>query len=119
MRILRIVTLGVALITIAPVLPAHAEGDFTTAEGFLEEYGNGDSLLPRLYIRGIAEGIGVYNALKQSEDGSQFYCPPEKVGLVQYVAILRDYVERMPNTKTSPLAVVLLFALQDAFPCKQ
>jgi hypothetical protein len=120
MRILGIVALGATLISMAPVLPAYAEGDFDTAGGFLEEYGDGESLLPRLYIRGIGEGISVYNALKQSEDGSQFYCPPEKVGLVdgQYVAILRSFVAKMPDTKKLPLPVVLLVALQDAFPCK-
>jgi hypothetical protein len=108
-----------ALITMALILPAYAEGDFNTAGGFLEEYGNGESLLPRLYIKGIGEGISVYNALKQSEDGSQFYCPPE-FGLVdgQYVAILRSFVAKMPDTKKLPLPVVLLVALQDAFPCK-
>jgi hypothetical protein len=55
-----------------------------------------------------------------AEQRRSFYCPPEKVGLVdaQYAAIMSAYLQRFPRVRSQPPAAVLLFALQDAFPCE-
>jgi hypothetical protein len=75
---------------------------------------------PRLFIRGVGEGISIYNTLQETRNAEPFFCPPERLGLVdaQYVAIIKDFLVKFPNTKTQPVAAVLLYALQDAFPCK-
>jgi hypothetical protein len=110
-----------AALIVMTILPANtnAEGSYNTAGDFIEEYGNGENILPRLYIRGIGDGIGIYNVLLQSRGVAQAYRPPQKVGLVdaQYVAIMKSFVAKFPKTKASPVAAVLLYALQDAFPC--
>lgn len=74
----------------------------------------------RLYIRGVGDGIAIYSAALRSHGTGLAYCPPEKVGLVdaQYVAIMKGFMAKFPKTRTSPVAAVLIYALQDAFPCK-
>jgi hypothetical protein len=100
--------------------PAYAAHDFSTTGGFIELYGNGESLIPRMYIRGIGDGIGMYNTMVQAEGGAGVYCPPNKVGIVdaQYVAIIKAFVAKVPKAKDLPVAGVLLYALKDAFPCQ-
>lgn len=108
-----------ALLTMTTGLPACAEGEQSTTTGdFIGWYGNGESLLPRLYIKGVGEGISAYNALSKTEGGG-FYCPPGQLGIVdaQYVLILKNYVAKMPNFKKLPVPPVLLYALRDTFPC--
>jgi hypothetical protein len=104
----------IAATLIATTLQAYAAD--TTRE-FLDKYAAGDNIYARLYLRGIGDGISVYNADIQK---SALYCPPEKVGIVdgQYAAILRGFVAKFPKTMEMPVEVVLLYALKDAFPCK-
>jgi hypothetical protein len=102
------------------ILPARAENEFETAGGFVEAYSHGDNVFMRLYIRGIGDGLSIYNTLLHTQGVALAYCPPEKVGLVdaQYVAIMRGFMDKFPKTRTSPVPAVLIYALQDAFPCK-
>jgi hypothetical protein len=111
--------LTAALIVTSSILPVHA-GEFESAESFIEWYGKGQDISPRLLIRGIGEGISAYNALQETRNAEPFYCPPNQLGIVdaQYVAIMRGFLVKYPKTKTQPVAAVLLYALQDAFPCK-
>lgn len=69
---------------------------------------------------GVGDGIAIYNAVLRSQGAAQAYCPPEKVGLVdaQYVAIMKGFMDKFPKTAASSVSAVLIYALQDAFPCK-
>ena len=53
-------------------------------------------------------------------DGGAIYCPPDRVGIVdaQYALIIRNFVAKYPNLTDAPIEVTLMFALEDAFPCK-
>jgi hypothetical protein len=96
------------------------QNEFKTAGGFVDAYQKNNDILMRLYIRGIGDGIGVYNAMLADTDGDKrFYCPPKNVGIVdaQYVAIMSSFLTKYPNTRSQPVYGVLLFALKDAFPC--
>jgi hypothetical protein len=57
--------------------------------------------------------------MQDAVGGKTLYCPPEKVGIVdaQYVAIMSSFLTKYPKSRSQPVEVVLLFALQDAFPC--
>jgi hypothetical protein len=103
----------IAVALIATTLQAHA-GDSTRE--FLNQYAAGDNIYSRLYIRGVGDGISVYNATQKGA----LFCPPEKIGIVdgQYVAIIRDFVAKVPKAMDKPVEVVLLYALKEAFPCK-
>ena|ERR1700682_19784 len=109
-----------ALIATASILPAYAE-TFDDTERFLTWYGNGQDVAPRLFIRGVGEGISIYNTLQETRNGDPFFCPPNNLGIVdaQYVAIIKGFLAKYPKTKTQPVGAVLLYALQDAFPCKR
>jgi hypothetical protein len=105
----------IAVAVIATVLPAYAEG----AKEFMKKYGNGEDLVSRVYLKGIGDGISAYNARKRM-DGGAIYCPPDRVGIVdaQYTLIIRNFVTKYPNLTDAPIEVTLIFALEDAFPCK-
>ena len=102
------------------IIPARADNEFENAGSFVEAYGHGDNVQMRLYIRGVGDGISIYNALLHTRGSGLAYCPPEKVGLVdaQYVAIMKEFMAKFPKTRTSPVSAVLIYSLQDAFPCK-
>ena len=57
--------------------------EYETAGEMVEVYSRGGDILPlRLYLRGIGDGVSMYNTLLQSQGHLAFYCPPEYVGLV-------------------------------------
>jgi hypothetical protein len=107
-------TAVIAVALIATALPAYAAG--TTTREFLDRYAAEDNLYERLYLRGIGDGISVYNVDIQK---GALFCPPRKVGIVdgQYAAIIRDFIAKVPKAMELPVEVVLLYALKDAFPC--
>jgi Rap1a immunity proteins len=98
---------------------ACAEATFENTAGFLKLYEQPDNLIARMYIRGIGDGISMYNAMVQAEGGAGVYCPPAKAGLAdgQYVAIIKALLKKSPKAKELPVQGVLLYALKDAFPC--
>ena len=100
----------IAAALIAAALPAYAEG----TKEFLEKYSNGEDLVSRIYLKGMGDGISAYNARKRT------YCPPDRIGIVdaQYALIIRNFVAKYPNLTDAPIEVTLIFALEDAFPCK-
>ena len=110
---MRITVISAALI--GAILPAYAEG----TQAFLKAYGNGEDVVSRIYLKGIGDGFSAYNA-KMGKNKSAVYCPPEKVGIVdaQYALIIRTFLAKYPNLSDAPIEVTLLFALEDAFPCK-
>ena len=114
-------TLAVATLIAMVTLPAYAANEFETAGAMVERYAKGgdDLLLLRLYIRGIGEGVSISNASLETQGRAKLYCPPQSVGLVdaQYVAIMASFLKKVPAAKTAPPSVVLLEALQIAFPC--
>jgi hypothetical protein len=99
---------------------AEEQNEFKTAGTFVDTYQKNNNIYMRLYIRGIGEGIGIYNAmLDQPDGGRKLYCPPGNVGIVdaQYVAIMSSFLTKYPTTRSHPVPAVLLFALKEAFPC--
>jgi hypothetical protein len=74
-------------------------------------------------IAANAAGLSAANASLASADKPMLYCAPERISLTgeQLIDILRRYVEtkraRVPMIDTMHPAVILLFALEDAFPC--
>jgi hypothetical protein len=105
----------VVAVLIGTALPACAEG----TQEFMRQYGKGEDVTSRLYLKGIGDGISAYNA-RMSKNKVAIYCPPDRVGIVdaQYALILRSFLSRYPNLTDAPIEVTLLFALEDAFPCR-
>ena len=102
-------------VLIGTALPAFAEG----TNEFLRKYGHGEDVVARLYLKGIGDGISAYNA-RMGANKSAVYCPPDRVGIVdaQYALIIQNFLSKYPNLTDAPIEVTLLFALEDAFPCK-
>lgn len=55
--------LAAAVLLVATSSTSLAVNEFATAGDFVDTYHKSDELLLRLYIRGIGDGIGVYNAM--------------------------------------------------------
>ena len=53
------------LTTAMAVTPAHAANEFDNAAMFIEAYAHSDNLNFRFYIRGIGDGIAIYNSALQ------------------------------------------------------
>jgi hypothetical protein len=116
-----VLTAAVLLLATTSTGLVAEQNEFKTAGGFVDAYHQkNNDIYMRLYIRGIGDGISVYNAMQDESDGGRkLYCPPEKVGIVdaQYVAIMSSFLTKYPKTRSQSVEVVLLFALRDTFPC--
>jgi hypothetical protein len=49
------------------------------------------------------------------------YCAPSNIGLTleQYVRVMKDYVNKNPKLNEMPAGLAMVFAAQDAFPCRE
>jgi len=100
---------------------AHAESDVNK---FLRGYDAG-TLAERHrmsdYLSSIELGMSWVNVLL-AEDRKErpLYCPPNTLALTgeQLVDILRKELEGSPEEGSRPLGLVLMTALQKAFPCQ-
>jgi hypothetical protein len=78
------------------------------------------------YLMGIVSGITWHDAelwsreRKKSIPNVRVICPPEEMMLTadQEVNILTYYVAKHPSVETRSLDSVMLYALEDAFPCE-
>jgi hypothetical protein len=57
---------------------AAEQNEFETAGTFVDTYQKNNDLRLRLFIRGIGNGIGAYNAMQDVVGGKTLYCSPEK-----------------------------------------
>ena len=105
---------GAALIS----SPASAEPDAST---FLQriDQGGAQGEIAKHTLSAYENGLGWANAHLENEGQRRLYCPPGQLALTpdQVVDIFRRFVARNPEAGNSPAGMVLLFALQDTFPC--
>jgi hypothetical protein len=77
--------------------------------------------LAQMMVIGIAEGFDTVNDQLKASQHSALYCAPDKPNGDQLVDILRKWVKanrsKSPRIDKAPSGTVLLYALQDAFPC--
>jgi hypothetical protein len=107
---------GVLLFATTSTGLADAQNEFKTAGGFVDAYRRkNDNIYMRLYIRGIGDGVGAYNASLAETDGDRrVYCLPQTVGLndAQYVAIMSSFLTKYPKEITTRLGGVAVCAGQ-------
>jgi hypothetical protein len=81
-----------------------------------------ETTLVRIYLHGVGEGLGWANAELQSKDVPPIFCQPGNFELTadNYVRLVRTYLDNPPAPlkDDTPIELVLLEALQEAFPCK-
>ena len=94
---------------------ARAEADART---FLDRIEDGDSVY-REVLHAYADGMSWANVLLQETGKEPLFCPPEDLSISaeQHADLLRRFVRDNPAAATSPAGLVMLFALQSAFPC--
>ena len=79
--------------------------------------------LAQMMVIGIADGFDtINNQLKASQHPAP-YCSPDKLNGDHLIDILRKWVKanraKSPRIDKAPPGAVLLYALQDAFPCSK
>ena len=95
------------------------EGRSMTVKQFREQQG---TTLVRIYLHGVGEGSGWANASLQSRDYAPLFCQPGTFVLTadNYVQLVGLYVEKPPAPlkEDTPIELLLLEALKQAYPCK-
>lgn len=73
----------------------------------------------RLYLSGAFDAFGWGNASLSRKDWQPLYCAPDDLGLTTYEveAVLDSYLLGQDNLADMPINMLLLFALQDRWPC--
>jgi len=84
-----------------------------------------DTEIFKSYILGVGVGIEWANTELSIQGQSPLYCAPGKLAITteNFLQILQDYIEKKTEIIKSlgpdlPIGLLLLKALQDAFPCK-
>ena len=75
----------------------------------------------KLHVAGIADGLSWANSAVQLNGGSRLYCPPDNLSLNDdnYINMIDSEIARSPSFDGNTyLGLVLLRALQRAFPCQ-
>ena len=79
--------------------------------------------LAQMMVIGIAEGFDTINDQLKASQHPALYCSPDKLNGDQLIDILRKWVKanraKSPRIDKASPGVVLLYALQDAFPCSK
>jgi hypothetical protein len=107
----------IALLTIVlSTTPAAAE---TSAREFLQMYASDDNQAAKIYLRGLHQGVSWSNTVLNYQKLPKLYCAPDTITLTddQVQDVIRRLVEKEPLNGTYPIAMVMLKALQRAFPC--
>lgn len=120
---MRFICLSLILFGVNPVWAS----DFgTILEEFSSEPSTIEEFRSNLFVQGLGHGFEWYAAALAVQTERLFgqeirpYCPPENLALnaENYVQIGRDYLAKNPETYGGPFGAHMMFALQDAFPCK-
>ena len=79
--------------------------------------------LAQMMVIGIAEGFDTINDQLKASQHPALYCSPDKLNGDQLIDVLRKWVKanraKSPRIDKASPATVLLYALQDAFPCSK
>ena len=114
------VLLLIAVLMVSFATPSRAE---TSADDTLE-FVMGDNEekaeLAKIWIDGMVTGLSWANVVLKSQGRSRLYCPPPDLALTneQQIDILRRGVADEPGWGTYPVGLIMLQALQLAYPCQ-
>lgn len=122
-KLFAIITLSLATVFTFTDL-GHCEGQGVTADFYEAQIksGSADSiLLTKNYVRGALDGIQFANVLLISKKQTPLFCPPDNLGLNTANAMqMIDYLIEPLTTaekRKADISVLLLMALENAFPC--
>ncbi|HWS02817.1 MAG TPA: hypothetical protein VN448_05415 [Gammaproteobacteria bacterium] len=95
--------------------PAQAEVSISDYEKYKGDEGF------KMYLGGYLEGLKWANLMMMRNKLPSLYCPPPELGLTvdNGIQILDDFIEHSKNLEGNDhIEVVMIFAMQNAFPCK-
>lgn len=74
----------------------------------------------KLYITGVGKGTSWANAELDQQGRRLLYCQPKKLALngSNYIQLIDNFLDHHKNLPSyTPIEMVLLLALENAFPC--
>jgi hypothetical protein len=112
--------LGITVFSLATLAQAGVgtEHAAKSADNFLRGIDRGD-VLPSQLLLSYTEAFGWINARLQIAGKPLLYCVPPKLALrrEQAGSILREHVKLHPKEGAYPASMVMLSAMEEAFPC--
>ena len=106
---LRLLAIAIAALMAAPAL----------ALDYADYLANRDEIEVRAYLQGIGEGLGWAVAFGAEGDPKLFCAPDDKAhSRDDYVRVLDTFAAANPDLQRYPVEMILLLALQAAYPCR-
>lgn len=116
---IRTTRLILALVIATVVTPARAE---PSARDVISEF-KAKVADTDIYVAGVEQGLSWYGTAISSQKRKELYCEPERLALTpdQDINIVSSYLQRRKDRSAydAPFGMILLDALEDAFPCKE
>ncbi|MBV9996532.1 MAG: hypothetical protein JO127_15110 [Caulobacteraceae bacterium] len=112
MVILRILALAGALAACGSALAEPSVNEYRGQTAGAKNAGE-------VWLDGAANGYAWANAQLASQGRAKLYCQPSQTTIShdEAMRIYSEYVERHPEMGDKPMGAVMLFALEDKFPC--
>jgi hypothetical protein len=75
----------------------------------------------QMYLDGVREGIVELNVVMRAEGRQPLFCLPGKLALTveQAEDIMMRQAQKMTDSDTSPIGLLLIEGLMDTFPCDE
>src|SRR5579859_7962650 len=119
MAVAQIVRCCIGIAACAPIIfsQAHAE---MTGEQYLALVGEVKDL-KKFGLSETENGMSWANTELRARGQPRLYCVPEKMAMSpdQADTILRSYLDEHPEQAKYPVALILLRAMEETFPCSQ
>jgi hypothetical protein len=113
-----------ALTFVISLVPFAARADIADVFRQFDRGTSADKDFVKTLILGIEDGFEAANDELKANGKPMLYCAPEAIKFTgdQLVEILRRWVDtnrvKAPRLEAAPPATALLYALEDAFPCR-
>jgi len=118
---------AIAILTFTTIYSPNSNATSLSIEQY-ERLSQSENPLIDAYITGVAEGISWANTHNGNEGQDKIYCAPESLALnsSNYRQVLDQYLDKIESDvdketpdvdKETPIALVMMYALKDAFPC--
>jgi hypothetical protein len=108
------------------IMPISAVADIADIFRTMDHGTSAEKTLVRSLVKATETGFAEANSdLRNNRKEPPLYCPPEKINLTgdQLIDIVRRWVEtkraQATRIESGPMPMALLYALQDAFPCRR
>ncbi len=117
--------IGLLVLCALLFIAVNASADLTLKDYLAMKNDEKRGLYLDFYVQGIGEGTAWSNTLLEEKGQPLLYCQPGKLALdyKDYKSIIDKMIENMKAKNKFkedwPIGLILMFGLQEAYPCKK